>query len=157
MLFPSLVEDLAPNDMCNTYCLKLSTRHQSGNGLLPDCTKPGPMLTSRSSLAFPWDQFHKKMLMKLSIDNLTINGSDNGFSPGWRQAITWMNNGILLIGSLGTNFSEILIEIHTFLFKKIHLKMLSAKMQTMLSWPQCVNDGHSWQHDRSVSLPCKSG
>ena len=55
--------------------------------------------------------------------NLTIIGSDNGLSPGRRQAITWTNAGILLIGPLETNFSEMLIEIHTFSFKKIHLKM----------------------------------
>ena len=54
-------------------------------------------------------------------------GSDNGLSPGRRQAITWTNVGILLIGPLGTNFSEMLIEIHTFSFKKIHLKMSSGK------------------------------
>ena len=30
-------------------------------------------------------------------------------------------------GPLGTNFSEMLIEIHTFSFKKIHLKMSSGK------------------------------
>ena len=41
--------------------------------------------------------------------------------------IIWTNAGILLIRPLGTNFSEILIEIHTFLFKKMHLKMPSAK------------------------------
>ena len=35
-------------------------------------------------------------------------------SPGQRQAISWTNAGILLIGTLETNFSEILIEIHTF-------------------------------------------
>ena len=54
-------------------------------------------------------------------------GSDNGLSPGRRQAIIWTNDGLLLIGPLETNFSEILIKIHTFSFKKIHLKMLSAK------------------------------
>ena len=37
--------------------------------------------------------------------------SDNGLSPGWRQAIILTNAMILLIGPLGTNFSEILIEI----------------------------------------------
>ena len=36
-------------------------------------------------------------------------------------------SGILLIGPLGTNFSEILIEIHISSFKKTHLKMSSAK------------------------------
>ena len=42
---------------------------------------------------------------------LSIIGSDNGLSPGRRQAIIWTNAGILLIEPLGTNFSEILIEI----------------------------------------------
>ena len=49
--------------------------------------------------------------------NLTIIGSDNGLSSDWRQAITWTNSGILLIGPLGTNPSEILIEIHKFSLK----------------------------------------
>ena len=44
-----------------------------------------------------------------------------------RQAIIWTNAGILWIGPLGTNFIEILIEIQTFSFKKVHLKMSSAK------------------------------
>ena len=39
------------------------------------------------------------------------------------QAIIWTDVGILLIGPLGTNFSEILIEIYTFSFRKMHLKM----------------------------------
>ena len=47
-------------------------------------------------------------------------------SPGRRQAIIWTNAGILLIRTLGTNFSAILSEIRAFSFKKMHLKM-SAK------------------------------
>ena len=35
--------------------------------------------------------------------------------------------GLLLIGPLGTNFCEILIRIQAFSFKKMHLKMSSAK------------------------------
>ena len=57
----------------------------------------------------------------------TIIGSDNGLSPGRCKVIIWTNAGILLIGPLGTNFSEILIGIQAFLFKKMHLKMSSAK------------------------------
>ena len=76
--------------------------------------------------------------MHICISKLAIIGSDNGLSPLRRQAIIWTNDGILLIGPLGTNFSEILIEIDTFSFKKIHLKMLSAKMVAILSRPQCV-------------------
>ena len=63
----------------------------------------------------------------ICVGNLTIIGSGNGLSPGWRQAIIWTNAGILLIRTLGTNVSEILSEIHTFSFKKMHLKVSSAK------------------------------
>ena len=70
---------------------------------------------------------HWGRVTHICVGNLTIIGSDNGLSPGRRQAITWTNFGILLIGPLGTNFSEILIEIHTFSFKNIHLKMSSGK------------------------------
>ena len=59
--------------------------------------------------------------------NYTNIGSDNGLSPDRRQAIIWTNTGKLLIGSWGTNFSEILIEILTFSFKQLGLKMSYAK------------------------------
>ena len=38
-------------------------------------------------------------------------------------------NEILLIWPLGTNFSEILIKIYTFSFRKMPLKMMSGKWQ----------------------------
>ena len=41
--------------------------------------------------------------------------------------ITLTNAGILLIGPLGTNFSEILIEILKVSFKKMRLKVSSGK------------------------------
>ena len=74
-----------------------------------------------------WQLTHWGRATHICIGNLTIIGSDNGLSPGRRQAITWTNVGILLIGPLGINFSEMLIEIHAFSFKKIHLKMSSEK------------------------------
>ena len=59
-----------------------------------------------------------------------IIGSDNGLLPGQCQAIIWINTAILLIGPLGRNFSEILIRIQTFSFKKKSIwKMPSPK------WP----------------------
>ena len=60
----------------------------------------------------------------ICVSKLIIFGSDNGLSPGRRQAIIWTNAGILLIWPLRTNFSEISIDIQTFSFKKIHLKCL---------------------------------
>ena len=59
--------------------------------------------------------------------NYAIIGPDNSLSPDRRQAIIWTNDGILLIGHLGTNFNEILIGSHTFSFKNIHLKIPSGK------------------------------
>ena len=69
----------------------------------------------------------------ICVGNLTIIGPDNGLSPGRRQAIIWTNAGILLIGPWGTNFSKILIGIQTFSFKKMHLKISSAKWR-----PSCL-------------------
>ena len=48
--------------------------------------------------------------------------SDNGLSPVRRQAFIWTNDGILLIQTLGANFSEILIRIQTFTLRKMHLR-----------------------------------
>ena len=45
----------------------------------------------------------------ICVGKLTIIGSDNGLLPDRRQAIIWNNAGILSIGPLGTNLSEILI------------------------------------------------
>ena len=55
-----------------------------------------------------------------------------------RQAIIWTNAGILVIGPLWTNFSEILIDIHTFSFKKMHLKMSSAKWRPFCLGPNVL-------------------
>ena len=70
---------------------------------------------------------HWDRVTHICVNKLTIIGSGNGLAPGQRQAIIWTNAGILWIGNLGTNFSEILSEIHTFIFKKMHLNMSSAK------------------------------
>ena len=63
----------------------------------------------------------------ICVSKLTITGSDNGLSPSRCQAIICTNDGILLIGDLGTYFSEILIEIQTFSFWKKKWKVSSAK------------------------------
>ena len=42
----------------------------------------------------------------ICVNKLTIIGSDDGLPPGRRQAIIWINAGLLLIGPLGTNFNE---------------------------------------------------
>ena len=84
-----------------------------------------------------YDIFLYKLIEAECIGNLTTISSDNGLSPGRRQAIIWTNVGMLLIGPLWTNFSEILIEIPTFSFKKMHLKMSSGKWRPFVLASMC--------------------
>ena len=79
-----------------------------------------------------WGHHHDHLThwaMHICVRSLTVIGSDNGLSPGRHQTIIWTNAWISSTGPLGTNFNEILIQIHTFSFMKMHLKRSSAK------WP----------------------
>ena len=87
---------------------------------------------------------HWGRVTHIYVNKLTIIGSDNGLSPGRRQAIIWTNAAILLIEPLETNFSEILIEIQTFSFKKMHLKMSSGKWR-----PSCLG-----LNELTPNIPC---
>ena len=51
------------------------------------------------------DPQHWGRVTHICVSKLTTIGSDNGLSPGQRQAIIWTNAGILLIRPSGANFS----------------------------------------------------
>ena len=96
---------------------------------------------------------HWGRVTHICVGKLTIIGSDNGLSPERCQAIIWTNVGILLIGALGKNFTEIFIEIQTFSLKKMRLKVSSAKQRpfclglnvlTACSGQQQRNTKSSW-------------
>ena len=72
---------------------------------------------------------HWGRVTHICVSIIIAIGSDNGLSPNRRQAIIWTNAGILssVIRPSGTNISELLIEIHIFSFKKMHLKLSSGK------------------------------
>ena len=91
---------------------------------------PIPFHCQRESLVY---LTHWGRATHICVGKLTTIGSDNGLSPGRRQAIIRTIAGILSIGPLGTNISEILIGIQAFSFKKMHLKMASAKWR-----PSCL-------------------
>ena len=76
---------------------------------------------------------HWGRMTHICVSKVTVIGSDNGLSPGWRQAIIWTNAGLLSIGPLRTYFSENLIKIQQFSSKKMHMKMSSAKWR-----PSCL-------------------
>ena len=87
---------------------------------------------------------HWGRVMHISISKLTIIGSNNGLSPSRGQAIIWTNGGILLIRSIGTNFSEIVSKIYTFSFKKIHLEMASGKWRPFCPSLNVLTIAKSW-------------
>ena len=76
---------------------------------------------------------HWGRVMHICVSTLTIIGSDNGLSPDRWQTIIWTYAGMLLIRPLETNFSEILIKIYTFSFKKVHLKISCARWRPFWS------------------------
>ena len=88
-----------------------------------------------------------------SVTYMSVNwvsiGSGNGLLPVRCRDITWSNTGILSIGLLGTNFSENRIGILPFSFKKMHLKLSSAKVTAILSrgrWVKIHSKHHSSQN-----------
>ena len=87
----------------------------------------------------------------ICVSDLTSIGSDNGLSPGRRQAIIRTNAEILLIRPLGTNFSEFLVEILMFSFKEMRLKVSSAKRR-----PFCLglNELNTPLHDILQTFTC---
>ena len=89
------------------------------------CQRSGPI--DYTVYKRDWHLTHWGRVTHIWVSDLTSIGSDNGLSPGRRQAIIRTNAGILLIRPLGTNFSEFLIEILIFSFKKMRLKVSSAK------------------------------
>ena len=68
-------------------------------------------------------------------------------TTGRRQAIIWINAVILFTGPLGTKFSEILIEIHTFSLNKIRLQFSSGKWR-----PFCLGLNVFMMEARVISL-----
>ena len=105
-------------------------------------------------MRYPSEMPHWGRVTHICVSKLTTIGSDNGLSPGRRQAIIWTNAGILLIRPVGTNFSEILIEIQTVSLKKIRLKMSSAKWcQFRLGLNVLKSHQVSFTHDLFGSCP----
>ena len=154
---------------CHTIVLKMSSKHyflssdtilmpfQSVVLLAPGILSCWKVSTTHLKFGHPWmkttdyessNEFqwlgltHWGRVTHICVSKLTTIGSDNGLSPGRRQAIIWTNAGILLIGPLGTDFSEILIEILTFSFKKMHLKLSSAKRRPFCLGLNVLRIGH---------------
>ena len=98
-------------------------RHNIDGFMQRDIT---PLLMHWGHISFALS--HWGRVTYICVGKLTIFSLDNGLSPDRHHAIISTNDGIfltMLIGPLGTNFSQILIKINTMSFKKMHLKMSS--------------------------------
>ena len=82
---------------------------------------------------------HCDRVMHICVGKLNIIGLDNGLSPGRRQTIIWINDGILLIGPLGTNLSEILVRFKHFHYKKCTRKCCLRNGVHFVSASMCYN------------------
>ena len=92
---------------------------------------------------------HWGRVPRICVGKLTVIGSDNGLSPGRRQAIIWTNAGILSIGPLGTNLSEILSGIQKFSFRKMPLKISYAKWHL---FGLGLNELTHWGRDKMTAI-----
>ena len=102
-------------------------------------------------------KYHKNYLIEAEWRiyaslNWVIIGSDNGLSIVRRQAIIWTNAGILLIGPLGTKFTEISIGIQNFHSRNCIWKR-HLQNGVILSRPQWVKDILEWIYTR-VAIRC---
>ena len=88
----------------------------------------------------------------ICVSELTTIRSGNGLSLGPRQAIIWTNAEILLNGPVATNFSEILIEIHTISIKEMHLQMSTKWRPFFLGLNVLVNSTHIHKRIMTMSL-----
>ena len=104
-----------------------------------------------------WDLTVKlvgRRVTHICVNKLTIIGSDNGLSPGRRQAIIWTNAGISLIRNLGRNVSEILAKFIHFHSRKCIWKcrlrngvyLVSASMSLWEHYQGSIDVNHVLKH-----------
>ena len=102
------------------------------------------LLLSNYNYTFTISLTHWGRATHICIGKLTIIGSENGLSPGRRQAIIWTNVEILLSGPLGTNTSKILIQMLLSSLKKMRLNVSSAKWRPFCLGLNVLNSRHLW-------------
>ena len=81
---------------------------------------------------------HWGRVTHICASQFTINGSDNGLSPGRHQAIIWTNAGILLIWTLRKKLQRNLNRNQYIFIQETAFEKVVWKMAAILSRPQCV-------------------
>ena len=63
------------------------------------------------------------------LEGIVTSGRQQRNGLGRHQAIVWTNDEILLIWPLGTNFWEMLVQMHIFSFTTMYVNMSSARIR----------------------------
>ena len=100
-------------------------------GYHAQCRVIMPIMTHTHIILTHWGQ-----QTHICVGNLANIGSDDGLPPVRCQGIVWTNAAILLIGPLGTNFSEIWIGIQTFSLKK---SIRKCRLRNGVRFCLCLN------------------
>ena len=88
----------------------------------------------------PTNVYHWGRVTQIYVSKLTIIGSDNGLSPRRYQAIIWTNVGILFMGPLWTNISEIQVNRNSYIIIQGNaFENVVRKLAAILSRLPCVN------------------
>ena len=84
----------------------------------------------------PWFLTHWGRVTHICVGNLTIIGSDNGLSPGRRQAIICTN---IINWTLGNKFQWNFSRNYNIFIQEKVFESVVCKMAAILTRPQCVN------------------
>ena len=94
---------------------------------------------------------HWGWVTHICVSQLAITGSENGLSPGRRQAIIWTNAGILSIGPLWIYFIKIVrkksyIFIQVNAFENIVRKLVAilSRLHCVKYWIDTTRHNHYW-------------
>ena len=129
-LTPGVVALHIPPSRATTTVSRQKSSQSCYNAELIPVTWPQTSHLIGSNQIFNYDHdgiSHWSRLTHIRFFKLNATVSDNGLSPGRCQSFSWTIPWILLIGPLGTNFSEISFEIKMYSLKKIRFKMSFAK------------------------------
>ena len=85
------------------------------------------------------------------VGNLTIIGSDNGLSPGRRQAIIWINAGILLFDPYEKVHWNVYQNSYIFIQENA-CENIVCEMVVILSPPLCIKYSGVGSRTHSMSL-----
>ena len=84
---------------------------------------------------------HWGLVTHICISKWAIIGSDNGLSPGRRQAIIWTNNGWYIVKWAPRNKLQWNLNQNSYIFIQENVfEIVVWKMAAILSQPQCVKD-----------------